>query len=412
VQASVSSDETPTEQSHQSTGKSLVEQLQSSSSAFRTPRDSVDGEFTVRGVGRPKTLDWDKLRYRQVNEKPSEDGQMQSLKDLLNWKRPKLTAKQVKEVQAIFRDFAQLNDKEVDYPEIESVSNNFDKWKAKVSLARITQEHFSGDITTCAFSNEAVLQRTIMMEIIDRHQLHKWLTFNSEGQWYQKPSDCLVSTNGDLVTGPKPDLNISFRLESFNKWAPVPSNLISSFRPDSTGKKEARCFPFLFFEVKKANDTLEAALLANLHSASQALLNIYAWMFRAQQAQEFFQQVRIFTFVFNARNLTVRMHRATPQDITILHYHFVEFAEFTEYTKDEVCVLLRRILEKYAIEKLHPLLKSAFDTITGEHGKSVQERQRRSAAFARESAANRARSRASSTFAVNESTLRWVDSQM
>jgi hypothetical protein len=387
----VSSDEPSIEESHEPYRTSSLPRMLSSSTASTTPRESVEGASTVKGVGRPKKLDWDKLRSREVDEDASIDVRLSHFEGLLRWELPKLNPEQVREVQTIFGKFARLTVEEVDYPQVESVSNDFDKWKSKVRLAKMTEEHFSSDITRCTFSNEAVLQRTIMMEIIDRHQMHKYLAFNSEGQWKQNHSDCLISRDADLVTLPKPDLNISFKLESFDKTAPIPGNLKKSFRPDSLGQKYGRCFPFLFFEVKRATTELEVALMANLHSASQALLNIYAWMVRAQHAETFFDQVRVFSFVFNAQDLSVRMHRASRHEITLLQYHFVELVEFRTYSKDQVCLLVRNILEKYAIGELHPILKSAFDTVTEERSRSIQEK--RKTAFAQATAAARARSR-------------------
>lgn len=402
VLAAESSDQSTTGQGNEKALSSSQQEMQSSRSTSRTSRNSLDEDTTVKAVGRPKKLDWDKLRARQVDEDASEDPRVPHLESLLQWKLPRLSSKQVKEVQAIFQQFAQLAVKEVDYPQVELVSNAFDRWKSKVSLAKITEDHFSEDVARCTFSNEAVLQRTVMMDIIDRHQLHQLLTFNSEGQWKQNGSDCLISTDSDVVTLPKPDLNVSFRLESFSKSAPIPGNLKKAFRPDSAGQRYGRCFPFLFFEVKRATDNLEVALMANLHSASQALLNIYAWMLRAQCAEIFFEKVRVFTFVFNAQDLSVRMHRATRHDITLLQYHFVELVQFRSYTKDQVCLLVRKILEQYAVDELHPILKSAFDTVTQEHGRSIQEK--RSAAFVRASAAHRARSRGSPSLPLDGST--------
>lgn len=401
VQASVSSDEPLTEQNHEPAWESSLQQMQSSGSASGTTRESVEGQSTIKGVGRHKKLDWDKLRSREVDEDPSTDERVPHFKDVLHWELPKLNTQQVEEVLAIFKSFAELTVEEVDYPQVESLSNEFDRWKSKVKLAQITEEHFLGDVIRCSFSNEAVLQRTIMMEIMDRHQLHNFLAFNSEGQWDQNHSDRLISRDADLVTLPKPDLNVSFKLDSFNKSAPIPGNLKKSFRPDSLGQKYGRCFPFLFFEVKRASHSLEVALMANLHSASQALLNIYAWMVRAQQVETFFEKVRVFTFVFNAQDLLVRMHRASRHDITLLQYHFVEFVEFRAYSKDQVCLLTRNILEKYAIEELHPILKSAFDTVTDEWSRSIQERRN---TFAQATAAGRARSRGTPNRPVEDST--------
>jgi hypothetical protein len=393
VHSSLSGEESLTEVAGNSVADSSEQEMQSSTSASRISRDSVADESTVKGRGSrgPLKLNWDKLRAREINDEPSEDDRLVHFKFLLKLDLPRLSAKQIKDLQSSFKVFAELAVKEVDLDKIEALSDEFDQWKSKVGLAKITREHFKGDLTRCAFSNEAMLQRTIMMEIIDRHHLHDFLTFNSEGQWRQNKNDCLISKDSDSVTLPKPDLNMSFNLKSFDKLAPIPKNLRSSFRPDSSGQKYGRCFPFLFFEVKKATDNLEVAEMANLHSASQALFNIYAWMARTNQGDLFIKKIRVFTFVFNTQDLSVRMHRATAHEITGLQYHFVELVELKGYSKDQVCLLVRKILEKYAIQELHPILKLAFDTVTDEHSRATQAKRR--ADFARATADQRARSR-------------------
>jgi hypothetical protein len=173
---------TTIEQDHALAWNSSKEQLKSSSSASGTQKKSVKDGSTVKWVGRLRKLDWDKLRAREVDEDPSEDERVPHFRVLLNWQLPGLTSEEAEEVLDIFKMFAQLNADEVNYTRVESVPNEFDRWKAKVSLAHITEEHFSSDVRRCTFLNEAVLQRTIMIQIINRHQLHQSLTFNSEGQ--------------------------------------------------------------------------------------------------------------------------------------------------------------------------------------------------------------------------------------
>lgn len=351
----------------------LEQEMSSSRSTSKGLKSSVD-EGSLSTVRRVKKLDWDKLRVRKVDTRPSNDAKRSSVEGLLDLKLPELRGEQVEELQAIFRKFTRLTTNEVDYPQVEAVSVEFDRWKSKAGLAKIPAQHFLDDVQRCSFANEAVLQRTIMMEVIDRHQLNEILTFNCEGQWKQDAMLCLISTGNDKISLPKPDLNISFKLESFDESAPVPGNLKLSFRPDSDKEEYGQCFPFLFFEVKRTQDNLKVALMANLHSASQALFNMYTWMLKAQQAEIFFEKVRVFSFVFNAQDLLVRMHRATVHESTSLQYHFVELADLPRYSKDQVCLLVRRILEEYAIKELHPILKSAFEDVTSEYRRDVMKR--------------------------------------
>ncbi len=90
-----------------------------------------------------------------------------------------------------------------------------------------------------------------MMESIDRHQLDNILTYNCEGQWKVDNLGRLISMDidDDLVPPPRPDLSISYKLESFDGTAPIPEDLSQSFRPDNVGQKDGLCFPFLFFPL-------------------------------------------------------------------------------------------------------------------------------------------------------------------
>jgi hypothetical protein len=373
VQPPYESEQTFAEPDNESVSNDPQREMQSSRASTLASKDVPSEDHTVTQGTPPKSrkLNWDKLRAREIRVKPSEDPRSPHFEALLCTKLPKLNAKEAKEVQKIFRAFINLSVKDVDYPQIESLSNEFDLWKSKVCLAKITEEHFLRDVARCTFSNEAVLQRTVMMEILDRHQLHHFLTFNSEGQWDQHKNDYLISKDSCPISLPKPDLNMSFQLESFDEMAAIPPSLQKSFRPDSAGQLYGRCFPFLFFEVKRATEKLELAEMANLNSASQALFNMYAWMGSAQQATEFFEKVRVFTFVFNAQDISVRIHRAMPHEVTGLQYHFVNALHLRSYSKTQVCLLLRKILEDYAIKELHPILKSAFDIVTKEYSRET-----------------------------------------
>jgi hypothetical protein len=80
---------------------------------------------------------------------------------------------------------------------------------------------------------------------------------------------------------------------------------------------------------------------------------------------------------------------------------FVELVDLNKYSKDQACLLVRNILDKYAIDELHPILKSAFDIVTEEKSRAIEERR---AAFVRTTTANRARSRATSNLPIEQST--------
>lgn len=347
--------------------------MEVSASASTASKEAPSENTTVKGkLGqKPVKLNWDRLRRREIDVRASTDPRGKEFEALFHPKLLKLDSKKVEELKAKLKAFLDLPTKRIDHAQIESLSDEFDKWKSQVNLATITEKHFQNDVAWCSFSNEAILQRTIMMEIIDRHQLHEFLIFNCEGIWNQNKGNCLISKDVFQISFPKPDLNISFQLQSFNETAAIPPSLDKSFRPDSAGQMNGRCFPFLFFEVKKSKESLERAEMANLNNASQALWNIYGWMLRARKTEDFFAKVRVFSFVFNVEALMVRMHRATPHDTTGLQYHFSEVRMLRGYPKTEVCLMLRKILQEYAVDKLHPILKATFDVVIEEYESEV-----------------------------------------
>ena len=55
--------------------------------------------------------------------------------------------------------------------------------------------------------------------------------------------------------------------------------------------------------------------MANLHSASQALFNIYIWMLQARHEEIFFDRVRIFSIVLNAHEITMKNGRTAVQGV-------------------------------------------------------------------------------------------------
>lgn len=154
-----------------------------------------------------------------------------------------------------------------------------------------------------------------------------------------------------------------FTLKSFTGEAiddPIPSELEKCISPDGGD----RCFPFLFMEVKKAGADLQDAYTANLHSASQALYNIYTWMVRLGQEEKFYNDVRVFSLVFNAQDLSVRVHRAEMRENGTVYFLFDELLPLQRYTKDQACLLIKTTVAEYAAKELHPLLKTAFKEVT------------------------------------------------
>ena len=163
-----------------------------------------------------------------------------------------------------------------------------------------------------SFSNEAIFQRTIMMNLIARHCLiyrrdtsrPRLLEISVEEFWTCPPalSRAFVESEGRLLTKPKPDLAISFyrdRLLPDLSWISLPTATQSlasyeNLRLPAWGK----VFHFLTIEAKKGmtSTTDSAALLQNLNNASQSLYNIYEFFREAgsNHEQDFFEKVRFF----------------------------------------------------------------------------------------------------------------------
>ena len=230
-----------------------------------------------------------------------------------------------------------------------------------------------------------------MIHIINQYWLDKIFDWNTEGQWSQPKDTRLPSREDDDISLPKPDLAISFTLRSFtiseDESDPIPPDLAKCISPDGGN----RCFPFLFFEVKKAGADLQDAYTANLHSASQALYNIYNWMIHARQKDLFLEQVQVFLMIFNAQDLGVQVHYAVKLSMRdeALCFQFDEFEPLGRYTKDQACLLIQTILTDYAAKELHPILKSTFVEIVNQEDERIASK--RKAASTRNSSSKRTR---------------------
>lgn len=334
-----------------------------SSSASR----NEDGESTARPAGSKSSTTLEtKLRTRRVQRTATPDERLPHLKRILKTELPKRRLKDTQALQTAAQDFLDLT---IAYPDascysyIDDFSFNIDQCKSAFGYPIVNHRYFQADLKRCLARNEAILQRTIMIHIINQYWLDEIFDWNTEGQWSLPKDNRLPSRKDDDISLPKPDLAISFTLNSFtgdeDDSDPIPTDLERCISPDAGD----RCFPFLFIEVKKAAADLQDAEMANLHSASQALYNMYTWMVRAGQEEAFFDQIRVFSLVFNAQDLSVRVHRVLQQPDGNLSFRFDEFHAAARYTKDSACLLIESILTDYAARELHPALKTAFAEI-------------------------------------------------
>ena len=354
-------------------------------------RDDESATTKARASGRKK-LSIQKLAVRRIEDEPLEDPKMPDLRSILSLKLPERQLKDIGDLKLVTKSFLQQIEEhpnESCYNAIDDFSYRFDEGKTSIRYPTINRHYFAADLKRCLSQNEAVLQRTIMIHIINQYWLDEKFDWNTEGQWSQTDGTCLKSRDDDKISLPKPDLAISFKLRSLStsgdKSDPVPQELQSSLSPDNG----FRCFPFLFFEVKKAGADLQDAFMANLHSASQALYNMHTWIERAHLEEECSEDVRVFSVVFNAQDLGVRVHRIVKRSDGTLSFQFDELRPLNRYTKDQACVLIQSILVDYAAKELHSTLKKAFREVISQRLEEISSK--RSAPPARNSSSKRTR---------------------
>ncbi|KAI0099173.1 hypothetical protein GGR51DRAFT_403273 [Nemania sp. FL0031] len=263
------------------------------------------------------------------------------------------------------------------YNTVEKLSDDLNDWKSIAHMATISNRDFNKDLERCNMNdaNEALFQRTIMMSIFNRHQISDKFDYNCEGQWFaQGNSYPLPSTEENIIPAPKPDLAIFIRFESLVGWGPywrsiaIPDELKPCMAPDGSIN---RCFPFIFIEAKKGKNDPTPALMANMHSASQALLNIYVWMNEAGQTDKFFNDVRLFSIVINAEEFALRVHRAEltkEGEGRGLEFYYDDICKKHEYERDNICNIIRNILVEYVEGTLLKILKESVMEILQNQG--------------------------------------------
>jgi hypothetical protein len=344
--------------------------MESSSSLSIPSTNTGDDSSTIRDLNkREKAVDWDKLRVRRISKMATEDVAFKDLKTKLISQPTKLPFKElsglVESLEAMLQEFRKSRPSKDASSAIEEFKDQFHKWQSGHRIALMTNREFGMDVNYSMSANEAVLQRTVMVSIIDRCSFGDLFSFNCEGQWKLLPDHRLPSTRtSEHMSLPKPDLAISFRLAALtgsDPWASYPSEIAGCLRPDGS---EERCFPFFFIEVKRCADNLEAAFRANLYSASQALYNIFQWMSFVELHETFWEKVRVFSMDLNAQEIKLRVHRAALTDDQLLCFYFDDVISLTNYTRDQAYQLVKSVLLDYAKSELHHILKDTFERVS------------------------------------------------
>ena len=231
------------------------------------------------------------------------------------------------------------------------------------------------DFAKCERSNEPVFQRTIMMDIINRHGLADSLDWICESEWTCNRMPRKMKPGAVEVVMPKPNLAVAFKTSYLIKDYQMIDlgHLRSPMCPESFKlDKEDQAFHFFSIEAKdtKAASASEIAINRNLNTASQALHNIYLFMAQAGQQDLFYEKVRFYSVVITSAGFHLRVHRATKlskgrilPDYP-LGFHFDEICSMTgPYMKGKVVRIVENILVKYGIEILMPILKVAVETV-------------------------------------------------
>lgn len=153
------------------------------------------------------------------------------------------------------------------------------------------------DKYNCAHSNEARFQRTMMMDMLNRHALNEKTDFVCEATWDSHRFPCRdCSAEQCKISKPTPDLAVGFQPDSLLMddefsiaWTRLKS-LEGYIFPEGT--KQDRAFHFFSMEVKGKRGTLDnkAAQDQNLNTASQALYNIYRCMKEANELNLFLKR--------------------------------------------------------------------------------------------------------------------------
>ena len=347
-----------------------------------TTKTESECESTVQsGQSELSQISEKTLRYRRISLGPTPDDRLGHFKSTLVTEPPERTLKDTGDLQQLMRDFLQQaidSPDESCYPAIDEFSFNLDREKSKLDHPIVNEHYFQADLKRCLAGNEATLQRTIMMHIIDQYWFDEKFDWNCEKQWSQPKDSHLPSTSDDEIPLPKPDLAISFTLQSFTQAAalsdPVPEELEETLSPNGHNQ----CFPFLFIEANKAGADIQDAYMKNLHTASQTLYNMYTWIIRSpeENLKEFFHIARVFSLVLDARYLSVRIHRVQQLEDGDLGYVYDEFRPLETYTRIQACQLIKTVLNDYAVKELHPLLKSAFIDVTNQEREMVRSKRK------------------------------------
>ena len=355
----------------------MVDSSTTSYSALPTGDTKSQTDTTAKGksvAGQDVDKLYDQLCVRNANpSRHVEDPLQGTIKELINVRKEiELVCEKTEELQAILQEF--LDNLRNSTPNrnvfhlLEDFRDEVNGWNPAHEIFTITNRDFDLDCQHSLANNEAILQRTVLISMIDRWRLNKMFTFNCEGHWKMAklnplPVPKMVKA---IIGGLKADLVLFYRFELFagveyDSATAFPDHLKVCAFPDGN---TTRCFPFIFVEAKRGEKDLTYAIYCNMLNASQALWNMYKWMEAGDQIDAFFKHVRVFSISLNAEKLIVRVHRAIPYpEQGTLKFVYDDLYSLSHYTRNESSLLIRNLLLEYGLSRLRGYLITAYEYI-------------------------------------------------
>ncbi|KAL9083589.1 MAG: hypothetical protein Q9165_008458 [Trypethelium subeluteriae] len=267
------------------------------------------------------------------------------------------------------------------------------------SITHFLDKLWQADLDFCRDQQEALFQRTIMMAMINRHQLifagikmpsklpERALMFSVEATWSCPPMPTrkyerkVVRNKAEpktFTTLPKPDLCVSFRtcrIIDSDDWELLPPETqhLICYEGIANEKSEGdRAFGFFFVEAKRSRLPPDdgVALCQVLNDASQALHNMYEFFREAEQTSVFFDHVRVFSATTSEQGVIIRVHWASklPDDpfkrivpdypLQFEHQTYMSFRG-TDFDRLGVVRVFESVMVGYGERRLLKLLQTA-----------------------------------------------------
>jgi len=247
---------------------------------------------------------------------------------------------------------------------------------------RQEEENWGIDVAKCSISDEALFQRTVMMDIMNRHKLDQVLDYTCESQWTSPRMPHPPEGWASKMAKPKPDLAVAFKFESVigREYVAKLKGWKGYMCPEiSKENKDRRAFHFFSLEAKGSQFSVGDTVgnRQNFNTASQALHNIYMFMAKANELEIFLSKVRFYSAMATSSGFEIRVHRAVLVDEEVrirpdypLGFRFEEIYHTDgKFTRAEISSVVKNILVNYGVKILLPILKSAVKVVMTEFHK-------------------------------------------